>query len=160
MQYSPNRLEKGFSFEGETVKGLDTVKARFKANPRDFEAWKKNVEHGADIILPFAEVECKFLKSKVYPSWIRRDYIPRFHNPNVDRIIVTNWKWFIPKDCRILLYQHDIKVMNREEFLWYVINKLRRRNKYCYSIYVIDKYLNDYVAHFNGVVFKSLDDFG
>lgn len=157
MSQNRTRDEKGFDWEMETQRGLHTLKVTFWGNPTDFKEWLKNKGKGADIIIEgLCEVECKFNLTRVYWSWILRDWLPRFSdNPDIDKIIVSNFKWRIPRQCRELLYEHGIKLMNREEFIWYVLKNLKRANKNNYLNNVI-QFLNLYV---NGYVIKTLEGF-
>jgi len=130
----PNELcrdRKGFNFEAEVVKPLDSLKVKFKSNPiLSFEEWKKNKGKGADILLSFAEVECKY-RSKYYdrPSYIRRDHIPRFSfTEGIDMIVVTNYKWYYGRKSRALLYEYGIKLMDLSELICYILDKLKSLN--------------------------------
>jgi len=159
-----SRDQKGFDFELTVMRALDKINnLRYRANPRTFYEWKHTIALGADIILPFAEVECKFLKSRVYKSWIERDYIPRFNGYAKDQIIVTNWKWYIPIDCRKLLYRYKIKVMDLGDFITYVMNKLKKLkskgNKRHFGITFYITSFEWYYVYCNGSYVKYLLDY-
>ena len=155
-----SRDRKGFNFEVEIVKPLDKLKVKFKANPiSSFEEWKKNKGKGADIILTFAEVECKF-RSKYYdrPSYIKRDHIPRFSfTEGVDMIVVTNYKWFYGRKSRESLYERGIKLMDVAEFLCYVINKLKKANTEVFLISCNSSV--NMVLHLRGYIVSHLNDY-
>jgi len=154
-----NRDQKGFPFELEVQKGLDSLKVPFLGNPQTFEEWKKNKGKGADIILSIAEVECKFLTKKVYPSWILKDYVTRFKFNRKYAIVVVNYKWFIPSNCRKLLYSYHIKVMDKYEFLWFIVDLFKKANKFVYKL-PSTLNLNYLESHHNGLIVKHLGDYG
>jgi len=125
------RKEKGHSFEiGEVQEALDHLKVPYWGNPKEWDMWQRNIAKGPDIIIPLldAEVECKNISSKIYPSWIKKSYISRFTFTRRHKIVVTNWKWFIPLDCRKLLYEKGIKLMDLYEFIWWIVERLKRKN--------------------------------
>lgn len=148
----------GWQYEMEIQSALDNLKVTYKANPKDFKEWIANKGRGADIVLPWAEVECKFrTKYFDFVSWIKRDWLPRFHGDG-DKIIVTNYKWFVGSKCRKLLYQYGIKLMDTFEFIWYVIKKLGSHSKYVFLLSGI-RYLDFLVLHRNGYVVTNLKQF-
>lgn len=155
-----SRDRKGFNFEVEVVKPLDKLKIKFRANPvSSFEEWKKNKGKGADIILTFAEVECKF-RSKYYDrsSYIIRDHYPRFsYTEGVDMIVVTNFKWYYGRKSRESLYERGIKLMDLAEFLCYIIKKLKGANTEFFLISCISSV--NYVFHLSGYVVTYLEDY-
>lgn len=158
------RDRKGFDFEVRAVDGLRNAKVTFKANDTsNFSEWLKNKGKGADILLPDAEVECKFITKRVYKSYIDRDWIPRFDFNKKYAIIVTNNKWLIPKEERIRMYKKGIQIKEIFEFLWWCIkhysSKKYKANKYSLNLFRGFVFPN-MVLYVKGLEVTYLDGFG
>lgn len=156
--YEP--LQKGYAYEMEIQHALDNLKVSFRGNPKNFEEWVSNKGAGADIFLPFAEIECKFrTKYFNYPSWILRDWISRFSfREGIERIVVTNFKWFVGSTCRKLLYDRQIKLMDTCEFIWWLTKKLGSHSKDFLS-YIVNPLGILLVYHRNGYILTKLEDY-
>ena len=94
-------------------------------NPIEPEAWVRRIENGADIAVAvgekeFVEVECKANYAPVYPSWIMRDYIPRFISGAERKVVVTNNKNMFSRECLELLGRYGILLMSLDELIRYV----------------------------------------
>jgi len=131
--YKTNRFEKGFVFETEIYYSIEQCLHYdyFQHNPIDYSQWLHNVGKGCDEIIVVEglvfNIECKYLNSnRIYLSYIRRDYIPRFNGKSGYCIVVTNNKWSIPYTCRRLLEEQGIMVWNSYE-LTYNITTLTNR---------------------------------
>lgn len=164
MQYSIanelSRDRKGFNWEVEVDKSLNLIKANFISNPvTSFDEWKKNKGKGCDILLPFAEVELKY-RSKYYDrvSYIKRDHIPRFSCRGIDKIVVTNYKWFYGRKSREELYKYGIKLMDLQEFIWYVLKNMKGSNT-IYLLFHINSLNYCMVCHYNGYLVTTIKDF-
>ena len=77
-----SRLEKGYFFELYVQNLLLKFGISFIGNSRCFDTWKRQTNKGYDIKVKVGEgswlqVECKFTLKKIYPSWIRRDWLSR-----------------------------------------------------------------------------------
>ncbi len=123
-----SRLEKGFRFELEVCRGIErNIKYdSFQHNPLEYSEWLHNIGKGCDCVLVVRgivfNIECKFLDTnRVYPSYIWRDYIPRFKGRSGVYVVVTNNKWNIPYNCRELLRSHGILVWELSELVWNIM---------------------------------------
>jgi len=137
------RLRKGFQFEQEihhTIRQCINYDY-FQHNPTSYNEWLHNIGEGCDNTLVVKglvfNIECKYLDTnRVYPSYIWRDYIPRFIGKSGYCVIVTNNKWNIPYTCRTILQERNIMIWNRHEITYNIItltnaylNNLRKNKK-------------------------------
>jgi len=142
-----SRYQKGFRFEREVQEILYRNGITFTGNPIEFNEWKKNIGKGADIQLNNAEVELKWLGTdKIYPSYIEKDYIPRFKFNKKYKIVVVNNKWNVPPKCKYLLSSNKIKLLDVNEFIFWLFKK---RNMVSLTNYVnyLSNYFNDYYLY-------------
>jgi hypothetical protein len=83
---------KGFNFEVKVNSVLNDVGITHLSNPLDdIKQWKSRQGKGSDFKIPLWnwEIEAKYSDGKVFPSWIDRDWIPRFKNGTF-RVTVHN----------------------------------------------------------------------
>lgn len=57
------------------------------------------------------EIEAKFSHAKIFPCWVKRDWISRFSRDCWDRIVVVNRGMKLPERSKALLKQHRIQVV-------------------------------------------------
>jgi len=148
------RYAKGYFYEMAIQRMLRNLKAEYSGNPLQFEEWCKHTNTGYDIKLEDGtRVECKFTLKPIFHSWFVRDWLSR----DCD-IIVTNNKWQISYTDRQKLRESGVKLMDTNEFLWYVSKLHRRGNKYYVfeysisndsSILEIDNYCIENVSYTN-----------
>jgi len=117
-----SRLWKGYLFELYVQNLLLKFGISFIGNSRCFDTWKRQTNKGYDIKVKVGEgswlqVECKFTLKKIYPSWIRRDWLSR----DCD-IIVCNDPSKLSEQDRELLESRGIKLLTPSQFILYVLN--------------------------------------
>jgi hypothetical protein len=88
---------KGFNFESRVDTVLNDIGVSYLSNPLDnIKEWKSRQGKGSDFKIPLWnwELEAKYSEGKIFPSWIERDYIPRFRVGSF-RVTVYNetMKW-------------------------------------------------------------------
>lgn len=115
-------FEIGYEFEMYSQNELDNYLIKYWGNPKKYKEWLKNVKHGVDLKTNIKHIktdtELKFSRGIVYPSYIYRDYLPRFSNSVADyKIVVCNDKRIFLSDSRRILDKHNIKLMELEEYL-------------------------------------------
>jgi hypothetical protein len=112
LGFTQNDL-KGYNYEVEVKHKLEQNGYSFWSNPLDnIIEWKKYQGKGSDFKLLElnTELEAKNITGKVFPSWIKRDWIPRFSYKNEIRITT------IPETTKLsigdmeLLFLHDINI--------------------------------------------------
>ena len=157
----------GFKWEREVSKSLKLINANFISNPiSSFEVWKKNIQKGCDIRLPFAEVECEF-RTKYYDEeeYIKKSHVPRFSCNGKTKIVVTNFKWFFGRKSRKLLHEYHIKLMNLQEFIWYVLSKMKKHtskgmvNLVSYLLSIVNSLTYNMICYINGKLVTRLEDY-
>lgn len=119
-----NRLEKGYLYEIYIQNSLKRLGIDYTGNSKDYEEWKITTNTGYDIKVKDIQIECKFTLTKLFHSWIVRDWLSRSAN-----IIVCSNKWNVRQDDRRLLKQYGKKVMDTGEFLWYIVKLHKEGNK-------------------------------
>lgn len=131
IQLSPNDY-KGYVFEMEIQNWLHGLNFEFIGNPKDPIAWKRNISYGEknnrsepDIIMPQFElaIECKSVYSHVWVSGIQENYVDRFHGEK-HKVVLTNDLKMYNKKCREKLRNAGIKLLDKFQFLHYVIDLL------------------------------------
>lgn len=86
-----DREEKGFLFENEIHNILTINGYEYRGTPKNPTLWKRDITKGADFNLKWnIELESKYSDAKIFPSWIKRDWIPRFSNECYYKIVVCN----------------------------------------------------------------------
>jgi hypothetical protein len=88
---------KGYNFEVRVDNVLKNIGIEYISNPlQNMKLWKRYQRVGSDFKIPSLnwELEAKYSEAKIFPSWIERDYIPRFRVGSF-RITVYNetMKW-------------------------------------------------------------------
>ena len=129
-----SREKKGLKFEMEVQKSLYKYGFQFSGNPTSLEEWKRTIGKGVDVKVFFRGlqfiVECKYLESTGYPSYVKRDYLPRYNGLKGVRIIVTNNKWRLTYNARKMLRDCRIYLLNIWELGYFIVkyaNKHIRR---------------------------------
>jgi hypothetical protein len=110
---------------------LKTHNVPFEGNPLDPSEWKKTVGKGADIRMPQldAELECKFNLTRVYPSFINRDFIPRFSGKAKYKLVETNDLKVYSASVREVLRKAGIRLVNPEYLLQFLTTLIFRLHK-------------------------------
>jgi hypothetical protein len=101
---------KGYTFELETNNVLHSLKIEYLSNPlQSIEVWKSRQGKGSDFKIPLWnwEIESKYSDGKVFPSWIDRDWIPRFKNGTF-RVTVHNKGMKLSTNSLERCFIHDI----------------------------------------------------
>jgi hypothetical protein len=101
---------KGYRFELETDSVLHSLKIEYLSNPlQSIELWKRYQGKGSDFKIPSWnwELEAKYSEGKVFPSWIDRDWIPRFKNGTF-RVTVHNKGMKLSTNSLERCFIHDI----------------------------------------------------
>ena len=115
----------GLTTENLVVSKLRTLPIREEDiihNPLDPYNWKRKIGIGADIHVFIHDahfaIEVKSNSAPVYPSYVERDYIPRFKDyETTHRFVVTdNINWF-SLDVRKLLFDNRICLVSIEQLL-------------------------------------------
>jgi hypothetical protein len=88
---------KGYNFEVRVDNILKNIGIEYTSNPlQNIALWKRHQGVGTDFKIPSLnwELEAKYSEAKIFPSWIERDYIPRFRVGSF-RVTVYNetMKW-------------------------------------------------------------------
>jgi hypothetical protein len=88
---------KGYKFEVRVDNVLKNIGIEYISNPlQNMKLWKRYQRVGSDFKIPSLnwELEAKYSEAKIFPSWIERDYIPRFRVGSF-RVTVYNetMKW-------------------------------------------------------------------
>jgi hypothetical protein len=121
---SLSRSAIGYIYEMDLQHYLDKLNVPYTANPRQYEEWLKHTSEGKDLVVCNISVEAKFTQTKLFHSWIMRDWVSRSAS-----IIVTNNKFNVSPEDRHLLQLYGKSLMSTYEFLWYVIDLCKRGNK-------------------------------
>jgi hypothetical protein len=119
---------KGYYFEMAVQEILDRNGIDYLGNPKRFQQWKQYTIKGYDIRVNGKKVECKFALVPIYHSWFLRDWCSR----NCD-IIVTNNKFTLGNDDRLILKAKGVKLMDVMEFISWILENLDG-NKYNLNI--------------------------
>lgn len=105
---------KGFMFEVESYGHFVSIPSLgiVKCNPLEPLEWKRHNAKGVDSILSCygytISVECKKNDAQVYPSYIERDFIPRFKGVKGIRVVLTSNVGMYSRKCIDLLRRHSI----------------------------------------------------
>jgi len=101
---------KGFNFESRVDTVLNDIGVSYLSNPLDnIKEWKSRQGKGSDFKIPLWnwEIESKFSDGKVFPSWIDRDWIPRFKNGTF-KVTVHNRGMKLSTNSLERCFIHDI----------------------------------------------------
>jgi len=100
----------------------------FRGNPTVPEEWKRNVAKGPDIFLELGvlsnvDIECKFTNHKIQPSYVLRDYLPRFDDtPSEHRkIILTNDLSKFGNEPRRILEENGIELWDSVKLIRHLL---------------------------------------
>jgi hypothetical protein len=107
----------GYNFEIKGQSFFSKLNIPFSGNPLNKFLWKRLKGKGTDIQTDTLDIECKFVRCKVYPAHLKRNVYPRFKNDNKRKIVLTNDKslWTSKaidrlNESRIFLWnEHDVK---------------------------------------------------
>jgi hypothetical protein len=143
------REAKGMSWEVYCQYRMDIEGFEHRSNPTDPKEWKRNIESGADSVVYVGErtfgVEFKFNQAPVYPSYVERDYIPRFVDTEAKgthldrRIVVTSDKHWFSLSCFALFEKHGIMLMDIDEYILF----LHQQHEYCVEYNRLQCYYSD-----------------
>ncbi|MHA1829278.1 MAG: hypothetical protein ACTSX6_11615 [Candidatus Heimdallarchaeaceae archaeon] len=112
------REKKGYEFEVEVQEKLiEAGFPRFKANPVNPTEWKRKQRKGPDIILEDIEIECKHVDAKIFPSWIKRDWIPRFTDRAKYKIVVYKGDLKLTEEGKNLLKENRIILFTLKQLI-------------------------------------------
>jgi hypothetical protein len=115
------RILKGFNYEKCVGRKLRDAGFSFRSNNlNSITEWMKQQGRGADFVISGIEIEAKFSHAKIYPSWIERDWIPRFTKNVKHKIIVTNRGIQLSEYSKCLLRKHKIKHVFFDELVSYL----------------------------------------
>ena len=84
---------------------------------------------GADFVflsLPNIEIECKFSHAKIFPCWIKRDWLPRFSRNVKHKIIVCNRGIQLSAKSMQLLSDNNIQLVYFDKVVDFIISLLPR----------------------------------
>lgn len=157
------RQQKGYKYEMEIQNALERRKIPHVGNPKAMKEWLRQQGqhiHPPDISTPLLGIkaELKVTDGKVFPSWFKRDWIPRAEHSNV---FVCSNKWKVCEWGRKWLKEHHIKLFDTWEFLEFIEKKWKQlvnRNKVLEPI-AIKKYIYIINQECKDIVKKLLDRF-
>jgi hypothetical protein len=104
---------KGFNFESRVDTVLNDIGVSYLSNPLDnIKEWKSRQGKGTDFkILSWNwELEAKYSDAKIFPSWIKRDYIPRFSKDSF-KVVVHNEYMKLTTGSLELCFLYDIYLL-------------------------------------------------
>ncbi|MEM3692626.1 MAG: hypothetical protein QXI39_01200 [Candidatus Bathyarchaeia archaeon] len=115
----------GYNWEFKVFCILSELGLGQKDSFPSFDDWKQNIGEGADFKLDGIEIEAKYSKASIRPSWVKRDWITRFSPTTTLKLIVCNESLKIPEASRKLLEASGICVVRGLEPLRELLKKLR-----------------------------------
>jgi hypothetical protein len=123
----------GYDFEVREQSFLHKLKVNFSSNPLNKFFWKRLKGKGTDIQTDTLDIECKFVRCKVYPAHLKRNVYPRFKNNNKKKIVLTNDKslWTSKaidrlNESKIFLWnEHDVKEYYSKPSFTSIYNSIR-----------------------------------
>jgi hypothetical protein len=116
------RDAKGYNFEVKVNSVLNDIGISYLSNPlNNIKEWKSRQGKGSDFKIPLWnwELEAKYSEGKVFPSWIDRDWIPRFKNGTF-RVTVHNREMKLSTNSLEKCFIHDIYLIEIS-YLKYVL---------------------------------------
>jgi hypothetical protein len=123
-----DREIKGYNFETRVDNILRQSNIVYNGNPlgNTYE-WKRRQGKGSDFKIPYWnwEMEAKSSNGKVFPSWIIRDWIPRFKK-NSFKVTIYNETMKLPTKSLELCFNHDIYLVSID-MLGYVLKTEKKR---------------------------------
>ena len=94
---------KGKNFENLIEKKLSSANVLYERN--------SNRGKGVDFRVEGIEVEAKYSHAKIFPSWIKRDWISRFSKNAKTKVVVTNKGMKLTEESHRLLRENNILVV-------------------------------------------------
>jgi len=147
----------GYDFEVREQSFLHKLKVNFSSNPLNKFLWKRLKGKGTDIQTDTLDIECKFVRCKVYPAHLKRNVYPRFKNNNKKKIVLTNDKslWTSKainrlNESKIFLWnEHDVKEYYSKPSFTSIYNSIRTiieciSNLYKFTVSRVSSILNKY----------------
>lgn len=143
------REQKGFIHEVNSVvaveKAMPDKRFKLSHNPLTAEEWKRDVGKGADIKASVNGIrvlgECKSNQAQVHPSYILRDYYPRFKGERTKhRFIITDNLNAYSIACRLLLARMKIRLVTIGGFIAFLLSLLRGVTSYALTTVYINVY--------------------
>jgi len=125
-----NRDILGFNFEVRIDNILKNMEINYISNPlQNMALWKRHQGIGSDFKIPSWnwELESKYSEAKIFPSWINRDWIPRFDKHSF-KVIVHNKEMKLTNKDLELCFLNDIYLVEIS-FLKYVLKTKMKGNK-------------------------------
>ncbi|MEM1551722.1 MAG: hypothetical protein QXH03_03535 [Candidatus Bathyarchaeia archaeon] len=122
-----SRDVKGYNGEVDIYHKLLHYNVKFTCNPLEsIDIWKRYQGIGSDFKIESfnIELEVKNIEGKVFPSWIKRDWIPRFSFHNENRIVA------IPKSTKLstnsleLLFIYNIHIIYYDSLKYLIPNNM------------------------------------
>jgi hypothetical protein len=116
------RDAKGYNFEVKVNNVLNDVGITYLSNPlNNIKEWKSRQGKGSDFKIPLWnwEIEAKYSNAKIFPSWIKRDYIPRF-SKNSFKVVVHNEDMKLTNGSLELCFLYDVYLVEID-YLKYVL---------------------------------------
>jgi len=119
---------KGYLGELFVKHGLDTLGLTYTSNPLlSITDWKQYQNSGVDFKLYNVQLEVKNTEARVFRSWIRRDWIPRFTYNNETRIVVCPSSIKLSTNVLELLFIHNINILYFDS-LRYLKNNIQKND--------------------------------
>lgn len=104
------REQKGINFERRVKNQLDMFGFYNEWNP---------LGKGSDFKVGNIEVEAKFSHAVIYPSWILRDWIPRFRGEH--KVVVINRGMKLHPKAKGILRKHHITIVTFDHLVGYLL---------------------------------------
>mgnify|MGYP001110330811 CR=1 FL=1 len=110
------RQKKGFNFESLVDKKI--LNWNFEWDPRRGKGadFKKNIDNKR------IEIEAKFSHARIRPSWIKRDWMPRFSVDSDIKAIVLNRGMKLSKRCLSLLRENQIVLVFYDQLKDFILD--------------------------------------
>lgn len=102
------------------------------------------------------ELECKFSHAKIFPCWIKRDWLPRFKPSTRNKVVVCNRGIQLGKKAMQLLKEYGIKLVyfdELEDFLLSLLPKILSSNHLLSNIVTN---CSGFIVHVSGLFFNSV----
>lgn len=130
IAHSTPRQRKGHRFEKIIQSTLDNAGISYEGNDiSSIHSWKRSQGQGADIKIGDIEVEVKYTHARVYPSYIWRDWHPRFSPDAKKKIVVTNRGMQYSKRTKALIRNLGIILLFYDQLINFLVNILRPTSK-------------------------------
>ena len=126
-----NRDILGFNFEVRIDKILKNMQINYISNPlQNMALWKRHQGIGSDFKIPSWnwEIEAKYSNAKIFPSWIDRDWIPRFKNGSF-RVTVHNRGMKLSTNSLERCFIHDIYLVEIGYLRYVLKGKIKHKSR-------------------------------